>query len=237
MTETARRTPDTAPSSRAATRNVRVLAGVGALLTGLGGLVVLGGRALFGAHRYEQGGATLRLPVSGWFAAVDGALNEVEVPWIGLTEGESARLTAAYVLDALWLPSLLVLACVMFVRLAAGRAPSGSLRAAAWRPTVCVGVGQLVASVIAAALRTDVMPTISTRVLEPALTSVNGVAHLRADVEVAGSLTANLGMTGIVGGLVVVIAGLTLALTQARRPARPTPLPRRARESARPETR
>lgn len=234
MTTTATPTLDPVPSARSLTRTARALAGVGAVVTGLGGLAVLGVRVLLGAHRYEQGGTTLRFPVSGWISEFEGAVSAVEVPWVGLTDGENARLVAAYVLDALWVPLLLVLVCGWLVRVAAGRPPGARM----WRLLVSVGVVQFVASVVAAALRADVMPGISARVLAPALPGWEAVADARVDVEAAGSLMANLAMSGVVVGLVVVVAGLVLALASrstrqprglARESRRPAPLPRRVR--------
>lgn len=214
--------PTPGGGARALTRPVRarrLLALLAAVLTALAGIAVLGATAVVGGHRYEGGGAMLTFPVSGALTQAEGSVSAVSLLWVGLSEGERAWLVTAHVLDVVWAPGLLLLTSVLLVRHASGR------RTAVWVGVVVVGVGQVVASAVAALLRSDVLPAVGARLLPTEPAEGGTIPYLHLETEQAGAFVANVGATSVIVGLLVVVAGLVLALvrTTSPRPAGAAP--------------
>lgn len=214
--------PTPGGGARALTRPVparRLLALLAAVLTALAGIAVLGATAVVGGHRYEGGGAMLTFPVSGALTQAEGSVSAVSLLWVGLSEGERAWLVTAHVLDVVWAPGLLLLTSVLLVRHASGR------RTTVWVGVVVVGVGQVVASAVAALLRGDVLPAIGARLLPTEPAEGGTIPYLHLETGQVGSFVENIGATSVIIGLLVVVAGLVLALvrTTSRGPAGSVP--------------
>ncbi|QIK82548.1 hypothetical protein [Sanguibacter sp. HDW7] len=204
--------PTRGGSARTLTRPAparRLLALLAAVLSALAGIAALGATAVVGGHRYEGGGATLTFPVSGALTQAEGSVSAVSLRWVALSESERAWLIVAHLLDVVWVPGLLLLTSVLLVRHASGR------RTAVWVGVVAVGVGQLVASAIAALLRGDVLPAVGARLLPTEPAEGGTIPYLHLETEQAGAFAANVGATSVIVGLLVVVAGLVLALVRA----------------------